>query len=125
MFLDLMRCRLCPTLNLHGLVRSSSWSICTPSQKITNLTCESSPIPGHISQAEYQGIRMDSKPAKRLNSRSISIANTGLESPRGILYRSSLKNQAFTQASNPLGDNKSVMMKATEITTSSYSNSLS
>ncbi len=82
------------------------------------MTRESSPIPGRMSQAEYQGIRVDSKPAKRLNSRSILIANTGLESPRGILYRNSLKNQAFTQASNPLGDNKSVMMKAGEITPS-------
>ncbi len=37
------------------------------------------------------------------DSRSMSIANTGLESPRGTLYKNSLRNQAFTQGSNPLG----------------------
>lgn len=73
------------------------------------------PIPGRMSEAEYQGIRVDSKPAKRPNSRSISIANTGLESPRGTLYRNSPRNQAFTQGSNPL---KSVMVEAGELTPS-------
>ena len=32
----------------------------------TNLMRESSPISGPMSQAEYQGIRMDSKPAPKL-----------------------------------------------------------
>lgn len=62
---------------------------------------------------------MDSKPVKGPNSRSMSIANTGLESPRGTLYKNSLRNQAFTQGSNPLGDNKFVMVGAREITSSS------
>jgi hypothetical protein len=50
------------------------------------------------------------------NSCSMSIANTGLESSRGTLYKNSLRNQAFTQGSNPLGDNKFVMVGAREIT---------
>jgi hypothetical protein len=46
----------------------------------------------------------------------MSIANTGLESPRGTLYKNSLTNQAITYGSNPLGDNKFMMVGAKEIT---------
>jgi hypothetical protein len=46
----------------------------------------------------------------------MSIANTGLESPLGTLYNNSLRNQAFTQGSNPLRDNKLMMVGAREIT---------
>jgi hypothetical protein len=48
--------------------------------------------------------------------RSMSIANTKLESSHGTLYKNSLRNQAFMQGSNPLGDNKFVMVGAREIT---------
>jgi hypothetical protein len=57
---------------------------------------------------------MDSKPTKGPNSCLMSIANMRLEFPHGPLYNSSLRNQAFTQGSNPLGDNKFVMVGARE-----------
>jgi len=59
---------------------------------------------------------VDSKPVKGPNLCSMSIANTGLESPHGTLYKNSLKNQAFMQRSKPLGINKFVMVGAREIT---------
>jgi hypothetical protein len=59
---------------------------------------------------------MDNKLVKGPNLRSMSIANTGLESPCDILYKNRLRNQAFTQGFNPLGDNKFMMVGAREIT---------
>jgi hypothetical protein len=45
----------------------------------------------------------------------MSIANMGLESPRGTLYKNSLRNQAFMQGFNPLRDYKFMMVGAREI----------
>ncbi len=76
--------------------------------------------PNELAQAKYQGIRVDSKLVKGPNSCSMSITNMGLESPRGTLYNNSLRNQAFTQGYNPLGDNKFMMVGAREITSFSW-----
>ncbi len=53
---------------------------------------------------------------KGLNSHSMSIASTGFESSCGTLYKNSLKNQAFTQGSNLLGDKKFMMVGVRELT---------
>jgi hypothetical protein len=46
----------------------------------------------------------------------MSIANMGFESPHGILYKNSIRNHAFKQGSNLLGENKFMMVGTREIT---------